>query len=135
MEPIQIAILVGFGLILFGLIGWVTKRSIGMDRKYYKRRWEHVLKTLKDGDSGTKLAVIDADKLVDHALKARRVNGESMGDRLRNAESMLGKNYQKLWDAHKYRNRLVHEEVKLKKNEVKSSMRAFEKALKDLGAL
>lgn len=135
MEPSQVAVIliVGVGL-LFGL-QWVTRQSSRLDTAYYSRRWRHVQKTLKDGDSGARLAIIDADKLVDHALKAKRLPGITMADRLRAAEGTLGTSYQKLWDAHKFRNRLVHEEVTLKKNDVRYAMNSYHKALKTLGAL
>lgn len=135
MEPIQILIIVVVGLLLLGAITWVSRQAFRLDTKYYTRRWQHVQKTLKDGNSGQRLAIIDADKLVDHAMKARRVSGKTMGERLRNAEELLGANYQNLWDAHKLRNRLVHEETKLRSSDVRFAMKAFYAALKSLGAL
>ncbi len=135
MEPIQVVIVVAVGVALLASLSWITKKSASLDTSYYKRRWSHVKSTLKDGDSGKRLAIIDADKLLDHALKARKMSGSSMGERLRSAEPILGKNYQDVWDAHKLRNRLVHEEVKLKGNEVRFAMNTFERALKNVGAL
>jgi len=135
MEPIQIVIVVGLGIGLLAAVGWVSKRSAQLDTKYYNRRWSHVRKTLSDGESGQRLAIIDADKLVDHALKAANSTGSTMGERLRSAEGRLGNNYQNVWDAHKLRNRLVHEEVKLRGSDVRFAIKAFEKALKSLGAI
>ncbi len=57
-----------------------------------------------------KSALIDADKLLDFVMKSSGLRGETMGDRLKNAEKRFERNmYNKIWEAHKLRNRLVHE--------------------------
>lgn len=61
------------------------------------------------GPSSLKNALITADKTLDNALRDM-VNGETMGDRLKNAEDMFDRYlYNKIWEAHKIRNNLVHE--------------------------
>jgi hypothetical protein len=66
--------------------------------------WQRV-----EGQGGS-LAIIDADKLVDNVLKKANVRGESMGERLRAVEKLVPRNvYNDMWEAHKIRNRLVHE--------------------------
>ena len=57
-----------------------------------------------------RLAVIEADKLVDTVLKKAGVEGESFADRLRKVEKLIDRNtYNGMWEAHKARNELVHE--------------------------
>ena len=57
-----------------------------------------------------KIAVIEADKLVDTVLRRAGLDGASMADRIRKTEKMVSRNvYQSMWDAHKVRNELVHE--------------------------
>jgi len=57
-----------------------------------------------------KLAVIEADKLADMVLRKAGVRGESMADRLRAVEKTIDRSvYQRMWEAHKVRNELVHE--------------------------
>ena len=81
------------------------------------------------------LAVIDADKLLDEALKKKHFRGKTMGERLVSAQRSISDN-DGVWYAHKLRNRLVHEpNVKLKKNEAQNALAGFKKALQDLGAL
>ena len=54
-------------------------------------------------------ALIAADRSLDHALKDI-FEGEAMGERLKNAKDRFEKNmYNKIWEAHKIRNNLVHE--------------------------
>ena len=81
------------------------------------------------------LAVIDADKLLDEALKKRSYKGKTVGERLVSAQRDLSDN-DSVWYAHKLRNRLVHEPtVRLRKTEAKNALAGFRQGLKDLGAL
>ncbi|MCA9381719.1 hypothetical protein KC678_05615, partial [Candidatus Dojkabacteria bacterium] len=55
-------------------------------------------------------ALISADKLLDFALRHKGVNGNTLGERLKNSEKYFEKRfYNSVWDAHKLRNKLVHE--------------------------
>ena len=57
-----------------------------------------------------KLAVIEADKLADMVLRKAGIKGESMAERLRGVEKIVDRSvYQRMWEAHKVRNELVHE--------------------------
>ncbi len=81
------------------------------------------------------MAIINADKLLDEALKKSHYKGKTMGERLVSAQHQLGDN-DAVWNAHKLRNRLVHEDMsKLKEREVKHALVGFRGGLKDLGAL
>lgn len=75
-----------------------------------KLDWGNISILLK-GKSPSQLrqALITADKTLDAALKDI-VAGETMGDRLKNAKDKFDRNiYNKIWNAHKIRNALVHE--------------------------
>jgi len=57
-----------------------------------------------------KMAVIEADKVVDVVLKRAGVPGETMAERLRKVQKQVQRPiYSGMWEAHKMRNRLVHE--------------------------
>ena len=59
--------------------------------------------------SQLKQAVMTADRALDAALKDI-VSGETMGDRLKNAQPKFDQIvYNKIWEAHKIRNSLAHE--------------------------
>lgn len=61
------------------------------------------------GPSQLRQALITADKSLDNALRDV-VAGETMGERLKNAKTKFDYNtYNKIWEAHKLRNNLVHE--------------------------
>lgn len=54
--------------------------------------------------------IVDADKLMDHVLKSRRVSGETMGERLKNARGLFPRDtYEGIWQGHKLRNKIAHE--------------------------
>ena len=131
MELVLLAVVAAALLVVITLINRTTS---GLDRKHFQQRWQKIEKIMQTPDVGLQLAVIDADKLLDQALKQTRTPGETMGERLRSARGRI-KNYQAVWDAHKLRNRLVHEDVKLKKSQARTAVGAFKSALKQLGAL
>ncbi|MBI2009138.1 hypothetical protein HYS84_01860 [Candidatus Saccharibacteria bacterium] len=124
-----------FGLVvLFVLSRLVAKRPHKLNRQYYQKKWLEILARVKTYD-GMILAVIDADKLLDEALKKKSYKGKTVGERLVSAQHDLSDN-DGVWYAHKLRNRLVHEPtVRLRKNEAKNALSGFRQGLKDLGAL
>ncbi len=75
-----------------------------------KRDWENIDILMKGKNpSQLKQALITADKTLDAALKDI-VAGETMGERLKNAKDKFERStYNRIWDAHKLRNSLVHE--------------------------
>lgn len=111
------------------------RRPRQLNKKYYEQRWLELLARVKTGYDGMILAVIDADKLLDEALKKKKFKGKTMGERLVAAQRSLTSN-DGVWYAHKLRNRLVHEPtVRLKKTEAKDALTGIRQGLKDLGAL
>lgn len=122
-------------LVLLAAIGWVlTRKPRNMDNEYYEVRWKELQRLLKDSTTWP-LAIIDADKLLDRALKARRFKGKTMGERLVAAQHDIQDN-DDVWYGHKLRNKLVHESgIKLKESDVKKALVGIKRALKDLGAL
>jgi len=61
------------------------------------------------GPSQLRQALISADKSLDNALRDV-VSGETMGDRLKEGKDLFDKDLlNKIWEAHKLRNNLVHE--------------------------
>lgn len=114
--------------------GFVKRRPKSLDQAYFRQKWQEAQGFCKD-KSTWPLAVINADKLVDEALKRRKYGGKTMGERLVSAQRVLSDN-DGVWYAHKLRNRLVHEsEVKLKEADVKKALLGLRQALKDLGGL
>src|SRR5438105_1191585 len=123
-----------FGIIILAIVSRLAKkRPHKLDRAYFQHQWMELLARVKTPE-GMMLAIIDADKLLDEALKKRHFRGKTMGERLVSAQRLISDN-DAVWYAHKLRNRLVHEpHVRLKKNEAKTALAGFRQGLKDLGA-
>ena len=100
-------------------------------------RWQEVVNHIGSTQEGEwKFAIIEADKLVDDILGSAGFPGETMGERLMNIEKGQLQTLDSLWDAHKIRNRLVHDtNYFLRYNEVKRAVQLYEETLRELGAL
>ncbi len=110
------------------------RRPKKVNTEYYTDKWKALQSMLCDSKMWP-LAVIDADKLLEEALKCKKYKGKSMGEKLVAAQHDLSNN-DLVWFGHKLRNKLVHEQgVKLRKNDVKDALIGIRSALKDLGAL
>lgn len=121
-------------VMLAGMAARQRSRS-GLDYAYYQKQWAIVLSHKTHGRPGYQLAIFEADKLFDHALKSKGFAGQTMGERLKNAKSTL-RNNDAVWFAHKLRNRLAHEQdVPLDGIATEKALRAFKAGLKDLGAM
>ena len=132
---ILLAIILVVAIGLFAGLGKLNKKRSGLDHVFYQNQWKKIESFKTSGESGWQIAVMEADKLLDHALKARGVRGETMGDRLKSARGILMNN-DAVWQAHKLRNRLAHEhDVRLNTMLVDQALRGFKGGLKDLGAL
>ena len=130
-----IAILIAVALLVVILLtGLLGRRFRKLNIDYFQKRWDEA-QTLCSSKNTWPLAIINADKLLDDALKRRHYKGKTMGERLVEAQHDLNNN-DGVWYAHKLRNRLVHEEnTKLRKRDVQQALLGLRQALKDLGAL
>ena len=100
----------------------------------FKVRWTELQKFCSSKDTWA-LAVINADKLLDEALKKKRFKGKSMGERMVEAQKLLSDN-DGVWFAHNLAKKLIDDSYgKLKETEVKKSLVGIRQALRDLGAL
>lgn len=100
-------------------------------------RWGEILRHMDSAkESEWKLAVIEADKLVDGVLKRAGFPGDTLGERLMNISSDQLQALQGLWEAHKVRNRLAHElDYLLRYREAKHAIEGYARTLRELGAL
>jgi len=135
--------LVTYGAIAAGLLAVVAvivlavflrKRPKKYDCNKYKVKWDALQSMLPDSKMWP-LAIIDADKLLEEALKCHKYKGKTMGERLVSAQHDIINN-DKVWFAHKLRNKLVHDQdVKLRKSDVKEALLGIRAALKYIGAM
>jgi hypothetical protein len=127
-------IILGAAILIIQLSVHGRRRPKALDSEYYQTEWRKILDSLKIGEAGWRLSVIDADKLLDLALQQGGIAGESLADRLRATEGKFS-HYNDLWSAHKFRNKLVHEpNVRFTKPLAERILREYRRALKELGA-
>lgn len=136
----ELIIIFAVVLILGGALLWFISRS-GGGRKYldvekYRVKWLSIEQNLRpDNEESYHLAILNADKLLDKALKERGFKGNTMGERMKSAEKQWS-NVNHVWTAHKLRNQVAHEsDVRLKFDITKRALEAFKQGLKDLGAV
>lgn len=127
-----VIIIIGIGLLI--LIALTRKGPVGLNQEEFRSKWLSIESSVNNDPNSQHLAILNADKLLDNALKARGYKGETMADRLKNARSSF-KNNNAVWAAHKLRNQIAHEEITIKLQTIRRALKAFKNALKDLGAL
>ncbi len=135
MSPESILMVIGIALALLAVITFFVKRPKKvLDKRHFRGKWRDLQKQLAKSDTWA-LAIIEADSLLDEALKRSHFKGKTMGERLVEAQRSLTNN-DGVWFGHKLRNQLVHQtDVPLRKNDVKQALLGFGQALKDLGAI
>lgn len=112
-------------------------RLTSQDREQALDRWNHVEELVRSSaPSNLKMAVIEADKIIDDLLKVIFPGQETMGERLKLARPLFSdyKVYDDLWYAHKIRNALVHERVDFPSSEARPVVDKYLAALSALGA-
>ena len=115
-----------------------SKRSAYFEEQVAKIRegWQDVDRDLLQENTQA-LAVSEADKLLDAALQAKNIAGETMGERLKMAVSYFpGQMYDDIWQAHKLRNHLAHEiGARVSQQEAVTAVNHIRGALRHLGIL
>ncbi|MBI5733182.1 hypothetical protein HY967_04535 [Candidatus Jorgensenbacteria bacterium] len=101
------------------------------------RQWQAILnKSIAAPPQSHILGIIDADKFVDEVLKKMGIKGEHMADRLERMNTWDLKSIDKLWQAHRVRNELVHQpDFDISSVDVKEVMEIYESFLKEIGVL
>lgn len=101
------------------------------------RRWQEIKKHLNSTRSGEwKFAIVEADKLVDDALKTAGFKGESMGERMTIIQPEHLASLSRLWEAHKIRNLVVHDNnFQIRHDKAVEVIESFEGVLRELGAI
>lgn len=101
----------------------------------FVEKWRELQQLCSNKDTWPQ-ALINADKLLDRALKKKHFKGKTPGERLMNAQRFIQDN-DDIWFAHNFVKKMVEnpDKVKLKQADVKDVLMSFREALKDLGAL
>ena len=113
-----------------------SKKGPRLNVTRYQTQWLAIENSVSRGNEASwQVAIMNADKLVDQALRESKYKGQTMGERMKSAEKAW-RNANHIWGAHKIRNQLAHEvNTKLSYDITLRSLSAFKQALKDLGAI
>lgn len=114
----------------------LKQRTDWLDQKAIKKEWQKIENLLdSNNEANYKLAILEADKLLDEVLKQMGFGGSTLAERLKVASAKFTK-LRQVWSAHKIRNLLVHQtNYHLSFSEAKRSIKNFKKALRELGIL
>jgi hypothetical protein len=101
----------------------------------HKTQWEIILGHVNSENQGEwKIAIIEADNILDNILKEIGYEGDTLGERLKSAGD--SDSVQQAWEAHKVRNEIAHEGGKeLTKREAKRVISLYESVFKRFGYL
>lgn len=73
-------------------------------------RWEKILLDLQSANpSDWRLAIIEADSILDDMVKSMGYDGADMGERMKKIEPADFNTLDLAWEAHKVRNRIAHD--------------------------
>lgn len=124
------------GILLIVVISVSRRGAPVLDVEKYRSRWLAIEAQLKrDEASSYQLTVLNADKLLDKALKERGFRGETMGERMKAAKETWS-NANNVWSAHKLRNQIAHEHgARITYDDARRALSSFKQALKDVGAI
>ena len=103
---------------------------------FKNERWKKVLDYLFSvNENDWKLAVIEADSMLDDLLISLGFKGDSLGDRLKEANQANFRNINFAWEVHNIRNKIAHEgsSFELSLHEAKRVIALYEQIFQDFG--
>lgn len=101
-------------------------------------RWKHVLSLIESpSESDWRMAIIEADSMLDELLQEKGYSGDTLGERLKNARSDAFVSINNAWSAHEIRNKIAHSgsDYSLSQLESRRVMRLYETVFEELGLL
>ena len=107
-------------------------RPFGVKKTF--KQWARVLKRLDTGkEPDYKLAVIEADGLLNDILKKMGYEGETMAKILEQLDATVLPNIEEIWKVHKIRNNIVHDpDYELNLEQARKILGIYEKSFRTL---
>lgn len=102
--------------------------------KYVNPKWAKVLEHVNSQNPADwKLAILEADIILDQMLDKMGYHGATMGDKLKSIEPSDFTNLQEAWEAHKVRNSIAHQgsDYEVSKPEAERVIRLFKKVFEE----
>lgn len=104
------------------------------EQKVHNTQWQTVLDYLdSDNPAEWRIAVLEADSMLDEVVKKAGGFGDTLGERLKSVDPREFKSLQAAWNAHKVRNMIAHEGVnyQLTKRETKRVIDLYGQVFKE----
>ncbi len=101
-------------------------------------RWHYILTLIESpNDSDWRVAIIEADTMLDEVLTKKGMDGETLSDKLEQAKSNGYATIQNAWDAHLVRNKIAHQgsNFSLTQIEGRRVIRMFQNFFEELGVI
>lgn len=113
-----------------------ARRQHELDLELMRERWKRIERLAGSPEhEGDRLAIIEADKLLDFVLKQMHMPGDTFAYRLKFTQRKYYE-LKKVRFAHELRNKLVHDpDFNLRRAQAQAALKEFQKALRVLGAL
>lgn len=101
------------------------------------RGWQQIQKKLQAGDEeNLKLAITEADRILDELLKISGYQGKNMDERLGQINQAQLSNISDAWSAHKIKQRILKEEdFHINKQEAELIINIYKKSFQELGLI
>ena len=124
------------GAFLLIIIEITKKQTKKIDIEKYRVKWLEIQNQInRDDNQANALAILNADKLLDHCLKDLGYSGLTMAERLKGVNRKLS-DKPEVWRAHKLRNQVAHEiDMQISYDQARWAIKVYKKALKELGAI
>ncbi|HBT81418.1 hypothetical protein A2757_00645 [Candidatus Giovannonibacteria bacterium RIFCSPHIGHO2_01_FULL_48_47] len=112
----------------------VYRPSSVPQQKLAKKRWEDVMQRFEQGlEADWRLAIIEADSLVDEIFQQIGFGGENLGERMSAISPQELRSIVDLREAHQLRNKIVHTPgYKISRQEAERVLRKYQKILEEL---
>jgi hypothetical protein len=101
-------------------------------------RWKYILTLVESpNDSDWRVAIIEADSLLEESFKEKDLIGNNMSELLEDAKSNGYPSIQSAWDAHIVRNKIAHEgqEFSLTQIEARRVIKLYQNIFEDLNII
>lgn len=148
----QIISLVISGILLWGIIycisrsGWLNRRienwmdflGVGdVGKRRQLRAWKQIVERIKSNDiNNWKLAIMEADKILDDILKASGYRADTTDERFKQLTPDVISNLPQLQEAHRVRNRVAQElDFTITKEEAIATLKIYKKSFQEFGLL
>jgi len=108
------------------------------ERTEKNHRWERVEEHMRSvNPSDWKVAIMEADNMLDEVVKRMGYHGDTLGERMKNIEASDFPYLDEVWQAHKTRNRIAHTgtDFPISRSTAEDTVNIYYRTFKELGYL